>query len=51
MFYNLGARAPGKYVIENYFSYFSAKTYVVGTQKNSRWVISIEHPKHVKNDV
>ena len=30
-------------VTENYFSYFSTKTYVVGTQKNC----SFEHPKHI----
>ena len=28
---------------ENYFSYFSTKTYVVGTQKNHL----NEHPKHM----
>ena len=27
-------RPPDECVTENYFSYFSTKTYVVGTQKN-----------------
>ena len=32
-------------IFENYFSYFSIKTYVVGTQKNRDG--SFVHPKHV----
>ena len=28
-------QVPTKYVIKNYFSYFSIKTHVVGTQKSS----------------
>ena len=32
---------------ENYFSYFSTKTYVVGTQKNRLNDGSFEHPKHM----
>ena len=43
--------------MENYFSYLSTKTYVVGTQKNhlgyskepSQWDGSFEHPKHMSN--
>ena len=31
----LSGQAPDKSVTENYFSYFSAKTYAVGIQKNS----------------
>ena len=30
----LCVKPPDKRVIKNYFSYFSTKTYVVGTQKN-----------------
>ena len=36
--------------IQNYFSYFSTKTYVVGTQKNrldETVLCSFEHPKHM----
>ena len=31
----------------NYFSYFSTKTYVVGTQKNPAQMLFLEHPKHL----
>ena len=31
---NLKHRAPDECVLENYFFYFSSKTYVVSTQKN-----------------
>ena len=41
-------RPPDKSVLENYFSYFSTKTYVVGTQKKlSQWDGSFEHTKHM----
>ena len=33
--------------LENYFSYFSTKTYVVGTQKNCLTETSYEHPKQI----
>ena len=34
--------------IENYFSYFSTKTYIVGTQKNRlNEKVPHEHPKHM----
>ena len=31
---DIESRPPDKCVLENYFLYFSSKTYVVGTQKN-----------------
>ena len=35
-------------VMENEFSYFSSKTYVVGTQKNRlNETVLFEHPKHM----
>ena len=35
------------YVPKNLFSYFSTKTYVVGTQKNRLMETFFEHPKHM----
>ena len=34
-------------VPKNYFSYFSSKTYVMGTQKNRLNETVFEHPKHM----
>ena len=44
----MGHRPPDKSVIENYFAYFSTKTYVVGTQKDRlNETVFFEHPKHL----
>ena len=34
IFSSLGPVDKGAYIIKSYFSYFSTKTYVMGTQKN-----------------
>ena len=43
MFYHAISGLQISVCIENYFLYFSSKTYVVGTQKNRLK----EHPKHI----
>ena len=42
------SRPPYEYILENYFSYFSTKTYVFGYSKEpSHWDGSYEHQKHM----